>query len=99
MAQLEDSGMHAEGEPDADQGAVSANAVMSSVAARFFSAAGGRRGGDGGGRRGCRSAVDHDERYNETTHLQYQIPGQARPVVNLNWRYDSGPGGGVSALL
>ena len=36
--------------------------------------------------------IDHDERFNETTHVQYQIPGQGylRPWIGFNWRYDSG---------
>jgi hypothetical protein len=33
--------------------------------------------------------IDHDERYNETTHLQYQ-PWKKLPWVGFNWRYDSG---------
>ena len=34
--------------------------------------------------------IDHDEKYNETTHLQYQIPGKFSPWFAFNWRYDSG---------
>jgi hypothetical protein len=33
--------------------------------------------------------IDHDEKFNETTHLQYQI-GKRGPWVGFNWRYDSG---------
>jgi hypothetical protein len=62
-------------------------AVMSSVAARFFlpqvaglpivpPATGVFR-------------IDHDEVFNQTTHLQYQ-PWKRGPWVSLNWRYDSG---------
>ena len=70
---------------------LSAFVVMSSVAARFFppQAAGcGRYGGDGG----YPFRIDHDERFNETTHLQYQMPGTGffRPWIGFNWRYDSG---------
>jgi len=65
----------------------SAQVVMSSVAARFFlpqvaglpiipPATGVFR-------------IDHDERFNETTHLQYQ-PWKTGPWVGFNWRYDSG---------
>ena len=64
--------------------------VMSSVAARFFqpqlsgigtTPAG--QGGDGVFR------IDHDEKFNETTHLQYQ-PWKRGPWIGFNWRYDSG---------
>jgi Carboxypeptidase regulatory-like domain len=62
--------------------------VMSSVAARFFppqtSGLGTTVGQSGGPFR-----IDHDEKFNETTHLQYQ-PWKAGPWVGFNWRYDSG---------
>ncbi len=65
----------------------SAQVVMSSVAARFFlpqvaglpivpPATGVFR-------------IDHDEKFNQTTHLQYQ-PWKTGPWVGFNWRYDSG---------
>jgi Carboxypeptidase regulatory-like domain len=65
----------------------SGQVVMSSVAARFFlpqvaglpivpPATGVFR-------------IDHDEKFNETTHLQYQ-PWKTGPWVGFNWRYDSG---------
>jgi hypothetical protein len=68
---------------------LSAYAVMSSVAARFFPP---QVGGAGATVRqtGLPFRIDHDERYNETTHLQYQIPGKHSPWYSLNWRYDSG---------
>ncbi len=61
--------------------------VMSSVAARFF---GPQVAGIGSGP-GASSVfrIDHDERFNETTHLQYQ-PRKAGPWISFNWRYDSG---------
>jgi len=66
---------------------LSAQVVMSSVAARFFlpqvaglpiipPSTGVFR-------------IDHDERFNETTHLQYQ-PRKNWPWFGFNWRYDSG---------
>jgi hypothetical protein len=69
----------------------SAFVVMSSVAARFFppqSAGAGATVGQGG----YPFRIDHDERFNETTHVQYQVPGDhfLRPWVAFNWRYDSG---------
>ena len=33
--------------------------------------------------------IDHDEKFNQTTHLQYQ-PLQRGPWIGFNWRYDSG---------
>jgi len=64
--------------------------VMSSVAARFFTP---QIGGVGavpitpGSFSPFR--IDHDEHFNETTHLQYQ-PKKLWPWIGFNWRYDSG---------
>lgn len=68
---------------------LSAFVVMSSVAARFFPP---QVAGAGAtvGQSGFPFRIDHDERYNETTHLQYQIPGKRSPWVGFNWRFDSG---------
>ena len=33
--------------------------------------------------------IDHDELYNQTTHIQYQ-PWKRGPWLGFNWRYDSG---------
>jgi hypothetical protein len=64
--------------------------VMSSVAARFFqpqvSGIGATPAGQGGN--GV-FRIDHDERFNQTTHLQYQ-PWKTGPWFSFNWRYDSG---------
>jgi hypothetical protein len=68
---------------------ISAFVVMSSVAARFFppqTAGAGATVGQGG----FPFRIDHDERYNQTSHVQYQIPGRRSPWVGFNWRYDSG---------
>lgn len=66
----------------------SALMVFSSVAARFFlpqvSGAGATPSASGGVFR-----IDHDEKFNQTTHLQYQ-PWQQGPWIGFNWRYDSG---------
>jgi hypothetical protein len=68
---------------------ISAFVVMSSVAARFFppqvAGAGATVGGSGFPFR-----IDHDERFNQTTHVQYQMPGKRGPWVGFNWRFDSG---------
>lgn len=66
----------------------SAQTVFSSVAARFFlpqeSGAGATPSGAAGVFR-----IDHDEKFNQTTHLQYQF-GKNGPWAGFNWRYDSG---------
>ena len=31
--------------------------------------------------------IDHDEMFNQTTHLQYQL-GKTGPWIGFNWRYD-----------
>jgi hypothetical protein len=67
----------------------SAFVVMSSVAARFFppqvAGAGATVGGSGYPFR-----IDHDERCNQSTHVQYQVPGKHGPWIGFNWRFDSG---------
>jgi hypothetical protein len=67
----------------------SAFVVMSSVSARFFPP---QIGGAGAtvGQSGSPFRIDHDERYNETTHVQYQVPFKRGPWIGFNWRYDSG---------
>ena len=62
--------------------------VMSSVAARYFPP---QVGGLGVtvGQSGSVFRIDHDEKFNQTTHLQYQ-PWKRGPWVGFNWRYDSG---------
>lgn len=62
--------------------------VMSSVAARFFPP---QVGGLGVtvGQSGSVFRIDHDQKFNQTTHLQYQ-PWKHGPWVGFNWRYDSG---------
>ncbi len=66
----------------------SALVVMSSVAARFFPP---QTSGLGTtvGQSGLPFRIDHDEKFNQTTHLQYQ-PWKKGPWVGFNWRYDSG---------
>jgi hypothetical protein len=69
----------------------SALAVFSSVAARFFFPQIGGAGAvpAGGGAAITPFRIDHDEKFNLTTHLQYQ-PWQRGPWFGFNWRYDSG---------
>lgn len=68
---------------------ISAFVVMSSVAARFFPP---QSAGAGAtvGQSGFPFRIDHDERFNQTTHLQYQMPFKRGPFIGFNWRYDSG---------
>ncbi|HVO97394.1 MAG TPA: TonB-dependent receptor [Bryobacteraceae bacterium] len=62
--------------------------VMSSVAARFFGPQVSGIGADPyAGNAVFR--IDHDETFNQTTHLQYQ-PWKKGPWFSFNWRYDSG---------
>lgn len=66
----------------------SAQMVFSTVSARFFlpqvSGAGATPSAPSGVFR-----IDHDEKFNQTTHLQYQ-PWHRGPWIGFNWRYDSG---------
>jgi hypothetical protein len=70
-----------------------AQVVFSSVNARFFTP---QTSGLGTvpvppGQAGVHTPfrIDHDERFNQTTHAQYQL-GKRGPYVGFNWRYDSG---------
>ena len=67
----------------------SAFVVMSSVAARFFPPQSAGAGATVGAP-GLPFRIDHDEKFNQTTHLQYQVPGRLAPWIGFNWRYDSG---------
>jgi Carboxypeptidase regulatory-like domain/TonB-dependent Receptor Plug Domain len=71
---------------------VSALMVFSSVAARFFTPQIGGAGAVPAGTLGeafTAFRIDHDERFNQTTHVQYQ-PWKTGPWIGFNWRYDSG---------
>jgi hypothetical protein len=63
--------------------------VMSSVAARFFTPQVGGAGANPLAPIGV-FRIDHDEAFNQTTHLQYQTPWKRGPWVGFNWRFDSG---------
>jgi hypothetical protein len=67
----------------------SAQLVFSSVAARFFQPQIGGAGATVSTGAGLPFRIDHDEKFNETTHLQYQ-PWKRGPWIGGNWRYDSG---------
>ena len=71
----------------------SALAVFSSVAARFFTP---QIGGAGAvpavavaSSASTPFRIDHDEKFNLTTHFQYQFR-KTGPWLGFNWRYDSG---------
>ena len=63
--------------------------AFSSVAARFFPP---QVAGAGAtvGQTGLPFRIDHDEKFNQTTHLQYSIPLPTNPWIGFNWRFDSG---------
>ena len=78
---------------------ISAFVVMSSVAARFFNPQIGGVGATvatsdgtpGATGPGLPFRIDHDERYNQTSHLQYTLPFLKKSTwFGFNWRYDSG---------
>jgi hypothetical protein len=66
----------------------SALVVFSGVAARFFTPQVGGAGAIPSGSAGV-FRIDHDEKFNQTTHIQYQ-PWKRGPWMGFNWRYDSG---------
>jgi hypothetical protein len=75
---------------------VSGYVVMSSVAARFYPP---QVAGAGAtvGQTGLPFRIDHDERFNQTSHLQYTFShGKALNGLwgGFNWRYDSGQAAG-----
>ncbi|MGD0506314.1 MAG: carboxypeptidase regulatory-like domain-containing protein [Terriglobales bacterium] len=79
----------------------SAQMVFSSVAARFFTPQIGGAGATvttGATGAGLPFRIDHDEKFNETTHVQYQ-PWKRGPWVGFNWRYDSGLVAGSTPCL
>ena len=69
---------------------LSAYIVLSSVSARFYNPQVAGLGATPGGPVGAVFRIDHDERFEQTTHVQYQFPFKRGPWVGFNWRYDSG---------
>jgi hypothetical protein len=69
---------------------LSARVTMSSVAARFFNPQIGGVGATPGAAGGFPFRIDHDERFNQTTHLEYAMPFQKKLYYSFNWKYDSG---------
>ena len=67
---------------------LSASVVFSSLAARFFPPQVGGLGATVGAN-GLPFRIDHDEKFNQSSHLQYQ-PWKNGPWFAFSWRYDSG---------
>ncbi len=68
---------------------LSAFIVLSSVSARFYNPQVAGLGSTPGGVAGSVFRIDHDEKYAQTVHAQYQ-PFKRGPWFGFNWRYDSG---------
>ncbi len=66
---------------------LTAFAVLAHVRARYFPPQIGGLGATITGGEVFR--IDHDQAFNQTTHLQYQ-PWKTLPWIAMNWRYDSG---------
>jgi len=66
---------------------LTAFAVLAHVRARYFPPQAGGLGATVGGGQVFR--IDHDQAFNQTTHVQYQ-PWKTLPWIAMNWRYDSG---------
>ncbi len=68
-----------------------ARVTMSSVTARFFNP---QIGGVGAtiaqGGTNYPFRIDHDERFNQTTHLEYKMPFRKSLYYSMNWKFDSG---------
>ncbi len=69
---------------------VTVRTTMSSVAARFFNPQIGGVGATIGSPGGLPFRIDHDERFNQTTHLEYKLPFRKTAYYSFNWKYDSG---------
>ena len=69
---------------------LSGRVTMSSVAARFFNPQIGGVGATVGSPAGYPFRIDHDERFNQTTHLEYKMPFRKSLYYAFNWKLDSG---------
>lgn len=70
-----------------DHHGFTAFAVLAHVRARYFPPQVGGLGATVTG--GGVFRIDHDQAFNQTTHVQYQ-PWKRAPWIGFNWRYDSG---------
>ena len=69
---------------------LTARVTMSSVVARFFNPQVGGVGATVGAPDGFPFRIDHDERFNQTTHFEYKMPFRKSLYYSFNWRFDSG---------
>ena len=69
---------------------LTARVTMSSVAARFFNPQIGGVGATASSPGGAPFRIDHDERFNQTTHVEYKMPFRKSLYYALNWKFDSG---------
>ena len=69
---------------------LTARVTMSSVAARFFNPQIGGVGATVGQPGGFPFRIDHDERFNQTTHVEYKMPFRKSLYYSFNWKFDSG---------
>jgi hypothetical protein len=73
---------------------ISAHFNASSVAARFFTPQLGGVGATPASTSGVTGIepfrIDHDEHFNQTTTVQYEMPFRKSLWYSMNWRYDSG---------
>jgi Carboxypeptidase regulatory-like domain/TonB-dependent Receptor Plug Domain len=74
-----------------DYHGLTAFTTLSSVSARFFPTDLGQVGGLGAGSGAGDSVfrIDHDQKFQQTTHVRYQ-PRINWPWASFNWRYDNG---------
>ena len=69
---------------------ITARVTMSSVAARFFNPQVGGLGTTPGTPTGFPFRIDHDQRFNQTTHFEYKLPFRKSLYYSFNWQYESG---------
>ena len=69
---------------------LTARVTMSSVAARFFNPQIGGVGATVAAPGGFPFRIDHDERFNQTTHVEYKMPFRKSLYYSFNWKFDSG---------
>ncbi len=69
---------------------LTARVTLSSVAARFFNPQIGGVGATVASAGGFPFRIDHDERFNQTTHIEYKLPFRKSMYYSMNWKFDSG---------
>ena len=69
---------------------ITARVTMSSVAARFFNPQIGGVGSSVATQGRFPFRIDHDERFNQTTHVEYKFPFRKSLYYSFNWKFDSG---------